>query len=381
MSKVLVIDSTYETCGEAVEQAFAAFPVDVKGKKVAVKVNGLMAVDPDTFAHVTNYNVLKAVLQKLEKMNPKEIVVGDSVGPSAYGSSESVFEATKLKETAGPYYRNFNTNLVLVDLEWPFKRQVAVLKDVIDADVYISVPKMKTHGMTRITGAIKNNFGLLTGAQKAWYHYYSRTPEVFSELLIEMYRLRVPDLVIMDGVLAMEGYGPVTTERRWVNKILASNDGVALDTVMAKIIGYEVEEVPYLKIAKALNLGETDLEAMEIEGEFATIPDYHRPEPAVSSYSFKVGPEGNIGTIEPWRRRVAFRPAISSKVCQHPQGCMSCVDICPTGALTKGSDTPDLTSEKCLVCCACKEVCNFGGLEFEPEGEIVEDLIRQEGMA
>lgn len=96
-----------------------------------------------------------------------------------------------------------NKNLTVVELDQPFKRKVAVFKDVLEADVYISVPKMKTHGLTRISGAIKNNYGLLTGAQKSWYHYYSVEPERFARILIEMFRLRPPDLVIMDAILAM----------------------------------------------------------------------------------------------------------------------------------------------------------------------------------
>jgi len=49
----------------------------------------------------------------------------------------------------------------------------------------------------------------------------------------------------MDGILAMEGYGPASPETRWVNKILAATDAVALDTVEAKIVGFTVDDIPY----------------------------------------------------------------------------------------------------------------------------------------
>ncbi len=114
---------------------------------------------------------------------------------------------------------------------------------------------MKTHGMTMLSGAVKNNYGLLAGAQKSWYHYYSEKPELFAEILIEMYRLRPPDLVIMDGILAMEGYGPCSPEVRRVNKVLASTDAVALDAVMARMMGFRTDEVPYLRIARDLGIG------------------------------------------------------------------------------------------------------------------------------
>ena len=166
---------------------------------------------------------------------------------------------------------------------------MAVLKDVMDADVYISLPKMKTHGLTMLSGSVKNNFGLLAGAQKSWYHYYSVKPEVFARIIIEMFRLRPPDLVIMDGILAMEGYGPASPETRWVNKVLASNDAVALDTVLAQMVGFRIQDVPYLQLARELRLGQTDLEAIEVLGEACTIQGYHRPTPPEASYSYRAG--------------------------------------------------------------------------------------------
>ncbi|MDF1592761.1 MAG: DUF362 domain-containing protein [Desulfobacterales bacterium] len=366
MSKVLVMDSTYENCREAVEQAFAIFPVDVRGKRVAVKMNALKACDPDRHAMVTHYRLLQAVIAKLETLNPAAITVGDSVGTESYGNSEYVFRNSRLKEAAGPYYRNFNQNLTVVELDKPFKRKVAVLKDVLDADVYISVPKMKTHGLTMISGAIKNNYGLLTGGQKAWYHYHCVKPEKFAEIVIEMFRLRPPDLVIMDAILAMEGYGPASPETRWVNKVLASDDAAALDRVEAHIVGFNLEDVPYLCLARDLSLGETEMDRISVIGRADVIAEYHRPTPPESSYSYKAGVGSGRTSIDFYRQRVAYRPSISAQVCQHRQGCSACVDICPSGALSKGSDTPELDAAKCMLCSACREVCTYSGLELVP---------------
>jgi len=374
MSKVLVMDSTYENCREAVEQAFATFPVDVRGKKVAVKMNALKACDPDRRAMVTHYRLLQAVIAKLESLHPAAIAAGDSVGTESYGNSEYVFSKSRLKEAAGPYYRNFNQNLTVIELETPFKRKVAVLKDVLDADVYISVPKMKTHGLTMISGAVKNNYGLLTGGQKAWYHYYCVKPEKFAEIVIAMFRLRPPDLVIMDAILAMEGYGPASPETRWVNKVLASDDAVALDRVEAQIVGFNLEDIPYLRLARDRSLGETDMDRIEVIGHADVITEYHRPTPPESSYSYKAGVGSGRTSIDFYRQRVAYRPSISAQACQHRQGCSACVDICPSGALSKGSRTPELDSAKCMLCSACREVCAFSGLELLPDEAIMRSL-------
>ncbi|MCL5809032.1 MAG: DUF362 domain-containing protein, partial [Deltaproteobacteria bacterium] len=86
-TKVLVIESSYESCAAAVERAFAAFPVAVAGKRVVVKVNAIRACDPDSSAIVTHPALLKAVIDKLETLGPKRIIVGDSVGTESYGNS------------------------------------------------------------------------------------------------------------------------------------------------------------------------------------------------------------------------------------------------------------------------------------------------------
>jgi uncharacterized protein (DUF362 family)/NAD-dependent dihydropyrimidine dehydrogenase PreA subunit len=369
MSKVLVMESTYDTCHEAVDQAFSNFPIDIAGKKVAIKTNALKASDPDLQAMATHYKLVKAVVEKVETFRPSSIVVGDSVGTESYGNSEYVFRISRQKEAAGSYYRNLNRRMTVVQMQEPFKRKIALLRDVMEADVYISVPKMKTHGLTMISGAMKNNYGLLAGAQKSWFHYYSGDPERFARVIVELFRIRPPDLVIMDAILAMEGYGPASPETRWVNKILAATDAVALDTVEAKIVGFSVADVPYLKIARELGLGETDLNSIEVTGDASTIREYHRPVPPESSYSYKAGVGSGRTSREFFRIRVAYRPVFSAEKCD--QECKACVDACPSGALTRGPAAPVLDSEKCMLCTACRESCDHEAIRLEPDEKIL----------
>jgi uncharacterized protein (DUF362 family)/NAD-dependent dihydropyrimidine dehydrogenase PreA subunit len=369
MSKVLVMESTYDTCHEAVEQAFTTFPIDIAGKKVAIKTNALKASDPDRQAMTTHYKLVKAVVQKVKTLRPSRIVVGDSVGTESYGNSEYVFEISRQKEAAGAYYRNLNRRMTVVQMEEPFKRKIALLQDIMEADLYISVPKMKTHGLTMISGAIKNNYGLLAGAQKSWFHYFSGDPERFARVIVELFRMRPPNLVIMDAILAMEGYGPASPETRWVNKILAATDAAALDTVEAKIVGFTVEDIPYLKIAGELGLGETHLNAIEVIGEASTIEEYHRPVPPESSFHYKAGVGNGWTNRDFFRTRVAYRPTFSPERCD--QECKACVDACPSGALTRGPGAPALDSERCMLCSTCKESCEHEAIRLEPDEKIL----------
>jgi uncharacterized protein (DUF362 family)/NAD-dependent dihydropyrimidine dehydrogenase PreA subunit len=363
------MESTYDTCHEAVEQAFSHFPIGMAGKKVAIKTNALKASDPDREAMATHYKLVKAVVKKVETLGPSRIVVGDSVGTESYGNSEYVFRILRQKEAAGRFYQNLNRRMTLIQMEEPFRRKIALLRDVMEADVYISVPKMKTHGLTMISGAMKNNYGLLAGAQKSWFHYYSGDPARFARVVVELFHMKPPDLVIMDGILAMEGYGPASPETRWVNKILASTDAVALDTVEAKIVGFTVDDVPYLKIARELRLGETDLNAIEVVGEISTIQEYHRPVPPESSYSYKAGVGSGRTNLEFFRTRIAYRPFFSAEKCDRE--CNACVEACPSGALTREPAAPALDPEKCMLCTACKESCEREAIRLEPDDKIL----------
>jgi ferredoxin len=149
---------------------------------------------------------------------------------------------------------------------------------------------------------------------------------------------------------------------------------VALDTVEASIIGFSVEDVPSLRIARELHLGETDLKAIEVMGDASTIEEYHRPTPPESSYSYKAGVGSGRTSREYFRQRVSYRPAISAETCQHQQGCAACVDICPSGALTQGPEMPALDASMCMICCACMEACDFSSLELLPDEKLMASL-------
>jgi uncharacterized protein (DUF362 family)/ferredoxin len=367
-SKVVVLESTYVTCAAAVKKAFEAFPLEVAGKKVVVKVNALRACNPDNEAIVTHPALVAAVVRKLETLKPSELIVGDSVGTESYGNSRHIFAHTGLLKAAGPYYRNLSLNLKMTTLEKPFRREVAVLRDVVEADVYIALPKMKTHGLTMISGAVKHNYGILAGAQKSWYHFYSEEPERFAEVLIEMYRLRPPDLVNMDAILAMEGYGPCSPETRYVNKVLVSNDAVALDAVEARMVGFGVEDVPYLRIARDLDLGRTAPGDIEVVGEAAPIQGFKKPTiRPEATYCYLSGVGGGKTSKKFYTDKVSLRPVIDAEKCQ--AACKACFTVCPAGALAAGHP-PKLASDKCILCSACMEACEYGALSLQPDAEV-----------
>jgi len=127
---------------------------------------------------VTHPAVLRAVVEKVESLGPSSIVVGDNPGLTLYGANEEGFRKTGLMEAAKGYYQNIGNDSRKVDFNPDFLPTVSLSRVVLDADIIISLPKFKTHGLTVMTGAIKNSYGLLPGAQKARLHRRREAPNV-----------------------------------------------------------------------------------------------------------------------------------------------------------------------------------------------------------
>ena len=172
-----------------------------------VKPNVLRRSTPEE-GIATHPAVLKAVVERLETMGPEAIVVGDNPGLMSYGDNEASFRQTGLMDAAKGYYRNIGNEAVEVDFNPEFSDKVSISRAIRDADVLISLPKFKTHGLTVLTGGIKNSYGFLPGAQKARLHRLAGSPERFHDAIVEVFRLRVPDLIIVDAIVGMEGERP-----------------------------------------------------------------------------------------------------------------------------------------------------------------------------
>jgi len=194
MSQVLICPATYANVRMAVDRAFELFPLKLAGKKVLVKPNVLRTSEAGE-GIVTHPAVLRAVVEKLETLAPASIVVGDNPGLFSYGANEESFKKTGLLEAAKGYYRNIGEDACPMVFNPDFLPTVSVSRMVLEAEVIISLPKFKTHGLTVITGAIKNSYGILPGAQKAKLHQAAGSPTRFHEAVVEVFRLRVPDLL------------------------------------------------------------------------------------------------------------------------------------------------------------------------------------------
>ena len=347
MYRVMIHPASYESCREAVARAFVLFPQEIAGKKVVIKPNVLRSSTAEEHI-VTHPSLLRAVVEKVEEMSPASIVVGDNPGLFSYGDNENSFEKTGLMAASKGYYRNLGNITQNLAFNPDFMPEVGVSKEILDADILISLPKFKTHGLTVMTGAIKNSYGILPGAQKARLHQIAGTPERFHDVIVEVFRLRVPDLFIMDAVTGMEGNGPASPDLREIGLVLAADNAVALDGVVARMMGLDPGRLRFLQKAKTVGLGDFNSELIHIDGEMQVLKNFKLP---------PLGGEaimGNQVIQELMQNKTQVRPQADPELCT---ACGNCIEHCPVSALTMKDILPVADADICITCFCCQEIC------------------------
>ncbi len=351
-------DRVYQAVKRSLDSLGGLAKIIRPGDRVLLKVNMLMASEPED-AVTTHPAIIKAVGGLVREAGGKP-VVGDSPG-NAYANIDKALERTGIRaaaESCGAEIVNFEKS-GLVEIDYPQGenfRKLYLAQAVLDCDVIITMPKLKTHNYVLYTGAIKNMFGAVTGFNKANYHLDAPHPGDFCRVLVDIYEQARPSLAIMDAVWAMEGAGPASGRRRDVGLILSSYDPVALDAVAGKIIGYEPDEIMTTSIAAARGLGEKDLENIEILDTplaEALIPDY-----------WKVRRGFNILSGLPRFMRPSIRYLIEKTIKIYPEvvreecvKCGVCKNNCPSDALGFVDGYPKIDFNRCLKCYCCHELC------------------------
>ena len=150
--------------------------------------------------------------------------------------------------------------------------KVGISSVVLDADKIINLPKFKTHQQLVATFAVKNMFGCVSGKRKALWHFRKGGHfEDFCELLIEIFRFLNPALTIIDGVMAMDGAGPIRGRTRPLCWLIGGTEPIACETVCCKLVNIKPEELPIIKTARQMGLGYCDPEKIKILGD--TFPE------------------------------------------------------------------------------------------------------------
>jgi len=166
---------------------------------------------------------------------------------------------------------------------------------------------------------------------------------------VETFKIRPPDLFIMDAVVGMEGNGPASTELREIGLVLAADNAVAMDAVMARMMGLDPERLAFLRRAAADGLGSYRAADIEVIGEMPVFEDWKLPPLGGEAIA------GNATVQELICGRTRLRPEADPERCT---ACGTCVEQCPVGALAMtDDDLPTVDRDLCITCFCCQEIC------------------------
>ncbi|MBN1381729.1 MAG: DUF362 domain-containing protein [Deltaproteobacteria bacterium] len=367
-SKVVLIrcetyddDAVYDAVKRGVDLLGGIAKFVRPGEKILLKPNVLAGSPPEKCV-TTHPAVFKAV-GRLLKAKDVKLYYGDSPG---IGSIEGTLRRAGLKAVAddlGIILADFNSGRPVHHPKALQNKVLTIAHGALESDGLISLPKFKTHGLTRFTGAVKNQFGCVPGILKAQYHLKLADAYQFGTLLADINTLLKPRLYVMDGIMAMEGNGPRNGHPRAMNVLLFSSDPVALDAIACKIIDMNPEFVPTSQPGERSGLGNDRFENIEVAGDpldsfVAEDFDIVRRPPDVAA------PRGILALI---KNQVTSRPVIDHVKCT---GCGICIKACPVGtkALTwdeRNSKIPKHFYKHCIRCYCCQEMCPEGAITVE----------------
>ncbi len=350
----------YETVKNAVRESFKNLGGIEKyiepGDKVLLKINLLIKKKPEEAA-TTHPLFTKALAQVLIDYGAT-VIIGDSPGgPFNERMLKGIYKGCgidRIAEETGATL-NYNTNSVVVqNPKGKYLKELTIAEMVQEADKVISVSKLKTHGLTVFTGAVKNMFGIVPGLKKPEYHLAMPEVKDFSEALLDICLRGNPVLSFMDGIVGMEGAGPSGGDPREIGAVLASASPYHLDVVASSIINLKPEEVPIIQRCIERKICAENGEDIEILGEPVSkffIEDYKIPKIETKKLVADWMPDFLKTFID---MRTRPRPVFNHALCI---GCGNCAEACPPEVITMENHLPEVDLRGCIRCFCCQELC------------------------
>lgn len=324
-----------------------------RGDKVLLKPNLLTARPPESCA-VTHPDFVRCVARIIKDLGAV-VSVGDSPSGFGYDGQEEVYRVSGMKKMCQ------EEDIELKKFEKTAQIDgIPIAAPILEADVVISLPKLKTHTFMTLTGAVKNLFGAVPGLAKPEFHNKEPKAKDFAKILVDVYQRVKPHLNIMDGIMGMEGNGPATGEVRHIGLLLAGEDAVSIDAIFSVIAGLKPLALWTTQEAVRRNVGIADLDYIDILGERLEDVVQRNFKLPVGGLSFiERLPEPFIGFL---RNSVRFWPEIEENLCKK---CYRCLKSCPAGDITINKEASRIHHKKCILCLCCHEVCPYGAIKIK----------------
>ncbi|AKB75512.1 Iron-sulfur cluster-binding protein [Methanosarcina lacustris Z-7289] len=328
------------------------------GNRVLLKPN-VLAIRPPEDAVTTHPAVVSAMCELVLEAGGIP-VIGDGAGITKPGhtTTTEAFRTSGIESIAsafGAELINFETS-GYTEVSVPDARQfprLYIAKAVLEADVVISLPKLKTHELTLYTGAVKNLFGIIPQKNRKQAHALEDRG-LFGNAVVDIYSIVKPHLAVMDGVFGMEGNGPSNGTPVFAGVVMASYDCVALDIVASELIGIDPLKVPTNKAALSRGFGTEHPEVVGTPMEEVKIR-FKRPEGGITAYM----PSFFIGIL---RKQLTVKPFINTSKCEL---CKACVMNCSAHAIEEVGGILKINQQKCIQCYCCRELCPNDAVEIK----------------
>ena len=354
-----------EAVAAAVETGMALVerdgPAAAPEENILLKPNLLRGADPEK-AITTHPDVLAGVIGYLQKTGRTRLCCGDSPASMAPERAAKLSGLTDIQAAYGVPEGDFVNSVRVENPSGRVAKEFQLSRAVADADAVVSVCKMKTHAMMRVTGAVKNSYGFIQGRSKTAGHVKYPGYDRFAAMLVDLNLYVKPRLYVMDGIVAMEGNGPASGDPVKMGLLLFSRDPVALDSVFCRLVRLDPKLVATNTLGERGGLGswhEENIELLTPDGPATmagVVEKYGKPDFRV--YRGPARPK----VME--LMSTALSPALSKPVIDAEKcvRCGVCVETCPVegGAVTfrNGKENvPVYDYKKCIRCFCCQEVC------------------------
>lgn len=361
MGKVWVYpaaDYDYDTVKSSINQILTLSKLEEKifpGIKVLLKVNLLMKKRPEDA--VTTHPLIIRCIAEFLRARGADVVIGDSpAGPFTEKALKGIYQASGMEEAARLSGSILNVDTSFSSVSHPQAirlKKFDVINVALEADLIISVAKLKTHGMMTFTGAVKNLFGVIPGLTKAEYHFKLTEKENFAYHLMDIERFVKPVFSIIDGIEGMEENGPSNGKKRQVGLIIGGENPYEVDHVASSIIGISPELVPTLYLAEKMSyLDQSEIKVQGIDLNSLKIRPFILPESIDIVFGLTKMPKPLMDFV---LGKLKAKPKFIHEQCI---SCGHCVRNCPAHIIFMDKNNkPKAKLHNCISCFCCHEVC------------------------
>lgn len=253
------------------------------GSRILVKPN-LLKAEPGGLC-CTHPEIVRAACAYLLDCGCR-VTVGDS---PAFGSAGRVAEGIGLAERLAP----LDVPIITLDqpkpVRLPFGMTIGISRFALEADAILSVPRVKVHSQMRVTCAVKNLFGCVSGVRKALAHStHGDKGRAFKALLVEVAGALPPTAALVDGIVAMDGTGPSGGDAFPLGVVAASQSPVAVDTAIYMLLGAAPDTIPLwneLRLRETFGAGPDQLVFPLLAPSAIDVPGFRLP-PVLAPESF-----------------------------------------------------------------------------------------------